>query len=585
MRLLMITVPPALEHGIKACRPHFATAALFSALVNILYLAPTLYMMQVYDRVVPTGGILTLFWLTVIVATAIGTLTALDAIRSRLMVRASLRLDRKLGGEILDRLMARPKLQNGQPTAAQAMREFDQLRQTLGGPPMTALFDLPWTPLYVIVAFLIHPALGGLIIVSGAILVGLGVANERHTKALIGKAHMANAAAYASQEAAARQGDMVRALGMRRALVARQIDERRAGLDAGAEAQFAGSRYNGLIKFFRMFLQSAALGLGAWLAVAGQISVGAIIAASVLLSRALQPVEQMVGFWPGIIQSRMAIESLGRLLGGAHDDSAPRTALPMPEGRLTLDQVGCRSADGTTMILNKIGFTLSPGEILGVIGPSGAGKSTLARVAARALMPDCGEVRIDDANANDWDAELLARHIGYMPQDNGLLPGTITENISRFAEARGVPRSILDDAVVSAAQVAGVHEMILRLPKGYDTVIEGNGHKLSAGQAQRVALARALYDAPKILILDEPNAALDSEGEAALARAIAVSRHRGAAIMIVAHRASILADADRLMVLQAGMIAQLGPREEVLTELRERAARANVVPMKGRGGQ
>lgn len=579
MRLFWMPVPAALAEAVRACRTHFILAATFSALINILYLAPTIYMMQVYDRVVPTNGVLTLVFITVVVGVAIATLSALDAIRVRLMTRASLRLNRLLSGEILDRLLARSRALPGDPSTQQAMREFDVLRQSLAGPAAIALFDVPWTPLYLFVAFLIHPVLGLLVLGAGAVLVALAISNERRSKAKAEEAHQANAIAYESNEATLRKAEIVRALGMRRALVSRHIEQRSVGLDATADVQFSGSRYNSLVKFVRMFMQSLALGVGAWLAINGQISVGAIIAASVLLSRALQPVEQLVGHWPNIVQSRQAMQTLGQLFDQTATGSATRTTLPDPKGLVELDRVVIRNAEGSAILLKNVSLKLTPGEILGIIGPSGAGKTTLARVVAGALPPDFGEIRVDDASMADWDPELLAQHIGYLPQDCGLLPGTVGENISRFAGARGVPQPIVDVEVVEAARMAGVHEMILHLPNGYDTFIEGKGHKLSAGQAQRVALARALYGKPCILVLDEPNSALDSDGEEALSRAIAAAKLQGAAIMIVAHRSAVFAGADKLAILAEGAIVGMGPRDEILAALKKSSTKQNVVPI------
>jgi len=582
MKILGTTVPRPLERAAAACRRHFVLAASFSALVNILYLAPTLYMMQIYDRVVPTSGVQTLIWLTVIVAIALASLAALDGVRSRVMMRASLRLNRLLAGEIFDRLMSRRQATRDTTSASQAMREFDVLRQALGGQAAIALFDLPWTPLYFIVAFMIHPALGGMIVLGAAILIFLALRNERSNKPLSDRAHAANAAAYQRQETMVGQSEVIRVLGMRGSLVARQIKEREQGLEAASAVQFAGSRYNSLVKFIRMFMQSLALGAGAWLAIEGQISVGAIIAASVLLNRALQPIEQIAGHWSALVQARQAMAALTGLFESTDDPHAQRTALPEPEGRLELDRVTVRSPAGDAFLLKNVSLKLAPGEVLGVIGPSGAGKTQLARVAAGGLPPDAGEVRVDDAKITDWDFDALARHIGYLPQDSALLPGTIGENISRFAEDRGVPRDAIDGEVIRSAQHAGIHEMVLRLPMGYDTPLGEGQHRLSAGQTQRVALARALYGSPKILILDEPNAWLDAEGEEALRRAVAASRLKRTAIMIVAHRASILADADTLLVLQDGAVTETGPRAEILESMRERAARMNVVPMADR---
>ncbi len=578
MRLFWMPVPPALSEAVRACRTHFILAASFSALINILYLAPTIYMMQVYDRVVPTNGVLTLVFITVVVGVAIATLSALDAVRVRLMTRASLRLDRLLSGEILDRLLARSRARPGDPSTQQAMREFDLLRQSLAGQAATALFDVPWTPLYLFVAFLIHPLLGLLVLGAGSVLVALAITNERRSKAKAEEAHQASAAAYESHEAMLRKAEIVRVLGMRRALVSRHIQQRSIGLNVVADLQFSGSRYNSLVKFVRMFMQSFALGVGAWLAINGQISVGAIIAASVLLSRALQPIEQLVGLWPNIVQSRQALQTLGRLF---EQSAGPvtRTTLPDPQGHLELQGVVIRNAEGSALLLKNISMKLAPGEVLGIVGPSGAGKTTLARVVAGALPPDLGEIRVDGASLTDWDPEQLAQHIGYLPQDCGLLPGTISENISRFGAARGVEQAVVDELVVEAARMAGVHEMILRLPSGYDTYIEGNGHRLSAGQGQRVALARALYGSPRILILDEPNSALDSDGEEALSRAIGAAKLQGAAIMIVAHRTAVLGSADKLAILAEGAIVGMGPRDEILGALQKSAAKQNVVPI------
>jgi PrtD family type I secretion system ABC transporter len=578
-------VPVPVSRALDACRPHLVAAAFFSALINILYLAPTIYMMQVYDRVVPTGGIITLVWITAVLALAIGTLTALEATRSRILMRVSLRLNRLLSGEILDRLMSRAKMKQGEPSSAQALREFDTIRQTIGGPAAAAVFDAPWTPLYLLVAFLIHPILGLLIIGAGIILITLALVNEKHTSSRSAKAHQATSAAYAAHSATVSEAEAIRALGMRRAMVSRQITQRAEGLEASNQVQVLGLRYNTLVKFIRMFMQSLALGAGAWLAVTGQISVGAIIAASVLLSRALQPIEQLVGSWPTIMQARNALGTVRRLYAATDSVDATRTTLPTPKGHLELERIVVKGppsqgGGGADLILRNVSFAIQPGEVLGVIGPSGSGKSTLARIAAGAITPDAGEVRVDGANIADWDPEGLAAHVGYLPQNMSLLPGTIAENISRFATVTATDRAEVDREVIEAAKLSGAHEMILGLPNGYDTVIKANGFELSAGQGQRVALARALYGSPRVFILDEPNSALDQDGEKALDNAVRTMVSRGAAVMIVAHRTAVLNNADKLVVMNQGAVAQYGPRQDVVEELRKSAARAaNVVPI------
>jgi ATP-binding cassette subfamily C protein len=575
LKILDAPLPPPLAAALRACRPHFMAAAVFSAMINILLLAPTIYMMQVYDRVVPTEGRLTLLYLTLVVAFALGTQTALESVRSRLLALAGLRLDRLLAGGILQRLMS--AMSPG--SSAQGMREFDIVRQALSGPVAVAVLDIPWTPIYVLVAFMIHPALGAMTVVGGVILVALAVANERATRTRTREAFIAQSQAYASQEAAAANAEVVRALGMRGALRERQLADRRNGLDLSVKAQFTGGGYSAATKFTRMFLQSAALGLGAWLAVDKQISAGAIIAASVLMSRALQPIEQLVGAWSVVGQARGALNNLVKLFPARSMDVAG-TQLPAPKGALALEQVAVRAPGEGPVLLRGVSLRLTPGEILGVIGPSGAGKTTLARVACGAITPDAGTVRLDGANLIDWDGDRLGRYIGYVPQDSALIAGSIKDNISRFAgwAARdqaggneagngGASAATIDAAVVAAAQAAGVHELILRFPNGYDTLLGAGGRGLSAGQAQRVALARALYDNPTLLVLDEPNSALDADGETALNKAILAAKARGAAIMIIAHRTGILNIADRLLVLREGQVERIGPRNEIISQM------------------
>jgi PrtD family type I secretion system ABC transporter len=582
VRLFWLTVPAPLEESVRACRPHFVAAALFSALVNILFLAPTIYMMQVYDRVVPTQGVLTLLWLTLIVALAVATLSALDAMRNRIMMRAGLRLNRHLAGDILDRLMARRKVGPGDPSTAQTMREFDAFRQAVAGPAAMALFDIPWAPLYLVVAFMIHPVLGALILAGGGVLVGLAIVNANHSRKSSAQGLKSTAAAYAAQDASLARSEVVRALGMRRALVRRQLNDRKEGLAANSEAQSTSIEYSALVKFVRMLLQSLSLGVAAWLAVKGQISVGAIIAGSVLLSRALQPIEQLVNVWPTIAQARHAIETLNVLFQSTEAVVRKPLSLPAPQGYVEMSNISVRHPEGSGLLLRGATLRLMPGEVLGLIGPSGAGKTTLARIAVGAIQPDSGEVRIDEANYNDWDSEELARYIGYLPQDSALLPGTIAENISRFAVSADPTSEDVDEKVVKAAVQAGVHEMILHLPGGYNARIGEAGGGLSGGQAQRIALARALYGEPKLLVLDEPSASLDSDGENALRTAIDNAKKRGATVLIVAHRISILRDVDRLAVLNEGVIEHQGPRQEVIDALQGSRADPNVVNMRGR---
>lgn len=569
-----------MRKAFDACRQHFYAAAAFSALVNLLYLAPTLYMMQIYDRVVPTGGVMTLVWITLVLGLALGTLAALDNVRARLMSRASLQLNDELAGTILTQLVTTGR---SEPTR-QAMREFDVLRQTMTGPAMMAVFDTPWTPIYFIAAFLIHPYLGLMILAGGALLAVLAVLNERRSRERAKEGMRANAAAYQAQEALASQAELIGVLGIRKAMVTRQQAVRAQGLQAATDAQTAGLRYNALIKFFRMFMQSLSLGLGAILAIQGLISVGTIIAASVLLARALQPIEQLVATWGQVLQARQSLETLRELLEGVEASEKEYHPLPEPKGQVIALGLTVQNAARDGFILRSVGIELRGGEVVGLIGHSGAGKSTLARIMAGAIQPHAGEMRIDGAHYADWESDALARHIGYMPQDSVLLPGTIAENISRFAVLQGQDPDEVGEKVVDAAKQAGVHELILRFPGGYSARIGEAGFGLSGGQRQRVCLVRALYDNPKLLVLDEPNSALDGDGERALLWAIQNAKARGAAVLVVAHQPQFVAVADRLIVLRAGAIEHEGPTKQVIETLRKQAAAGNVLAMKREAG-
>lgn len=538
-------------------------AGTFSALLNLLYLAPTLYMLQVYDRVVPTQGKLTLFFLTFVLLMALGSLSLLDMVRGRLLVRASVRLDRRLAGAVLDATLGK----NGAQTLSkQSMRELDGFRQTLTGAGILAVFDAPWTPIYILVCFIIHPVLGLLALMGASALLIIALRNEKVTKAPLQRANEAANIAYVSQEYSTASADVVRAMGMREAIVRRHLAERETMTALQTQASFAASGYVTLTRFVRLALQSLALGVGALLAVNNQISAGSIFAASFLIARALAPIEQMLGAWKGLSQARTAYKTLTDLF--VSEAAQPeRTQLPAPTGKLAVERLTVVNPRRDGAVLGDISFSVESGEIVGVIGPSGAGKSTLVRMIAGAGAPDRGAIRLDGADRNDWDPERLGRHIGYMPQEATLFAGTIKDNICRFRSfVDGDPAGV-DAAVIEAAQRSGAHEMILRLPQGYDTELSLGGRGLSAGQAQRIALARALYGSPNLLILDEPNAHLDAEGEALLLETLAEVKSRGGTVLIVAHRTGVLAALDKLMVLREGRVELYGPRDAVLQRI------------------
>ena len=561
VRLIGIDVPAPLADALRQCRRHFVFAAVFSLLINILYLAPTLYMLQVYDRVVPTAGKTTLLFVTLALALALVSLSGLDMVRNRLLIRASERVDALLAPKILEQMMA-----GETPGTSQAMRDFDAIRTTIGTPIAAAMFDAPWTPVFLLVAFMLHFWIGIMAVISAILLVSLAWTNQRSTQARMEVATTTMATVLNAQQAAAIQGPTIRGLGMTGAMVARQLDSRRIALAHMVGAQMVGSRLTATSKFFRMFVQSSALGLGALLAIAGDISAGAIIASSVLLSRALQPIESIIAGWTSLATARAAVHRLSRVLENIGQDRA-YTALPEPKGVVEVEGAGVRGSEGRPILMG-VSFRAQPGKILGIIGPNGSGKTTLGRILVGAIQPTIGAVRLDGARLTDWDPAELGRYIGYMPQEPSLFEGTIKQNISRFAMgATAEEMRQIDEAVVAAANEAGVHELVLQLPEAYETRLGLMGSGLSLGQAQRIALARALYGAPVVLVLDEPNAFLDTAGETALIGTLTRARQRGATVIVIAHRRAVVDSADELLVLDQGRPTLMGPSNAVVRRL------------------
>ena len=561
LKLAGVQLPRILSDALADCRRHFVAAAVFSLLINILYLAPTLYMLQVYDRVVPTAGKTTLLFVTLALALALMTLSALDMVRNRLLVRASERIDALVAPRILKQMMTADS-----GAAGQAMRDFDNIRTAMATPAIAAIFDLPWTPVFLLVSFLLHFWIGMLAILVMILLVTLAYLNQRATQKKMEIATSAMASAHNSQQAAATHGTTVKGLGMTAAMVERQLAHRRIALANMVNAQFAGSKLTASSRFFRLFIQSVALGVGALLAIAGEISSGAIIASSVLLSRALQPIESIIAAWSPLAGARASMMRLTRTFESI-DEQRIYTALPAPTGALQVEEVGVRGREGRPILVG-ISFRAQPGQILGIIGPSGSGKTTLGKVIVGAIQPTIGTVRIDGARLTDWDQDELGKYLGYMPQEPSLFEGTIKENIARFRKGASSEESkAIDEAVVTAAKEAGVHDLILQLPQGYDTPLGLMGTGLSAGQAQRVALARALFGEPKLLLLDEPNAFLDQNGETALIAAIAKARSRGATVIVIAHRRGVLSAVDQLLVIEDGKPRMIGPAKEVVARL------------------
>ncbi len=560
-----------LRDALRACRRHIAFVLIFSAALNVLYLAPSIYMLQVYDRVLSSGGILTLLFLSAALLAALLSLAFLDATRVRLLAAMGKRLDRLVAPHILRASLEREGRQAaGQ---AQALREFDTLRGALTGPPAIAAVDTPWAPVYIAVCFMIHPFIGALTLGGGVLLVAIAYANQTSLHKTLHANEQATGAMYNLQAADSAQGEVARALGMQEALVQRQLQTRASMSDSLLSAGRAGAAFAASTKFVRLILQSAALGLGAYLAVEQEISSGAIIAASILSSRAFAPLELIVGAWRQFEQGRAAYGVITSVLKTQERQRA-FTDLPAPQARVAVEDLVIRAPAGDRALISGASFRVDPGMIVGVIGPSGAGKTTLIRAIAGAVAPDHGAVRLDGAKLNDWAPSKLGQYVGFLPQEVGLFAGTIKQNVARF-DTR--PDSIVDPKVVAAAKAAGVHDLVLTLPQGYDTLIGPGGRGLSAGQAQRIGLARALYDDPVLLVLDEPNAHLDAEGESALIEALRSARARGASAIVVAHRASFLNIADALLVVRDGRIDAYGPRDQVMARLNGQSAPRPVV--------
>lgn len=559
-----------LSRALRACRVHFWGAAVFSALANLLFITPTLYLMQVYDRVLPTGGQVTLLLLSGLTVVALAVQAFLDWMRARILVRAGARLDEQLAGATVSAVLSGRGEGAGR---GQVVRDFDTLRQTLAGAGLIAMLDLPWAPFYLFLTFVLHPALGVLALVGGIIIFALALVNERSTRAGMKQANESSNRSYATLDAAAQSPDTVRGLGMGKAMTVKHLQERAQMIDLQSRASFTGAFYTSLIKGFRIFMQSASVGLGAYLVLHGQMSGGAVMASSFLLSRALAPIEQITGAWPALDRARNAFASL-KALFERDGVKAPPTRLPRPEGVITVENLSVMTPDGKRTAITDVMLKLQPGMIIGITGSSGSGKSTLGRALVGAVTPEVGVVRIDGAAIADWDAEELARHIGYLPQTFTLYEGTVKENITRFRGYLGDDAGVLDDMAVDAAKAAGVHEMILRLPNGYETRLGAGGSGLSGGQTQRVALARALFGRPRILVLDEPNAHMDGQSEQQLLDTLTAFRGAGSTVVVLAHSRSILSVVDRLVVLSHGKVDVAGSLRDVVNVIRERNLRA-----------
>lgn len=564
---MAVETPNPLRAALKECRVGVAYMAVFSLFINLLILTSPIYMMQVYDRVLASGRLETLVMLTIIAGTAVLVLGLLEMVRNKLLARIGRWLERRLSPDLISAGM-RVAIAGGTPSA-QALRDLGQVRSFLGGPGVTTVFDIPWTPFFLAIIWLMHPMLGLLGVASALALFALAVINEYISRKPLREAALLSIGNVGQADQAIRNADAFHAMGMLPGFLAGWMERNDRALDLQLAASDRNATLVGLSKFLRIFVQILILGCGAYLVIQGELTSGGMIAASILLGRALAPVEQAIGAWKGMVVARDAYQRLKTLLERLPPETDTMT-LPAPQGRLTCEQVIFIPRGRDKPVLNGVSFALEPGEAMGIVGPSAAGKSTLCKILVGSWQPTRGHARLDGADLFSWPSAQVGRYVGYLPQDVELFSGTVKENIARLLPN---PDST---AVVEAAMTAGVHDIILRLPKGYETEIGVSGSFLSGGQRQRIGLARALYGKPKLIVLDEPNASLDTEGEESLMAAMRRAKAWGATIVIVAHQPRILRPVDKLLLLRDGRSEMFGSRDDVL---------ARLLPARGEAGR
>ncbi len=542
----------------------FVGVAVFSAVLNVLALSGSLYMLQLYDRVLASQSVPTLISLTIILLFLYVAFWIFDLIRTHLLGRIGLRVERSLRGPVLAAVMLQPLRSGVKGDGLLPVRDLDQVRNFLSGLGPTALFDLPWMPFYMGIVYLMHPWLGGLGAVGALLLVAIAVLTEVQSRNSTRAASTSGADRQAFGEAVRRNASVIRALGMTGAMGSAWTSLSETHIAHQTRATNVGVSYGATTKVLRMAIQSLVLGLGAYLVIKSELTPGAMIAASILVARALAPVEIAVGHWRGFIAARQGWDRLTRLLSSI---PAERTALelPAPQASLSAENLSIAPPGHQRITVQNVSFALDAGSGMGLIGPAASGKSTLVKALVGAWAPQRGVIRLDGAALDQWPADALGRHIGYLPQDIELFSGTVARNIARFD-----PKATSAD-VIAAARQAGVHDMITSLPNGYATEIGEGGAALSGGQRQRIALARALYRDPFLVVLDEPNSNLDSDGEAALLNAITNVLARKGIVIVVAHRPATLAGLDKLLILGSGQVQFFGLKEEVLRKAMQTA--------------
>jgi PrtD family type I secretion system ABC transporter len=570
LRLLAQSLGPAqspLATALRACAGAFLLIGLFSGVINVLMLAGSLFMMQVYDRVLPSRSLQTLVGLAVLVLVLYAFQGFLDFIRSRMLVRIGRALDEDLASRVYETVAALPLRVRTSGDGLQPMRDLDQVRSFLSSAGPTALFDLPWMPLYLGLCFIFHVWIGATALAGAVVLVALTLLTEFATRSPMSQASALGTTRIALAEASRRNAEVLRAMGMTAPLAARWSISNAQYMDAQQQASDVAGSLGAISRVLRMVLQSAVLAVGAWLVINQDATGGIMIASSILTSRALAPVELAIAHWRGFLGARQAWRRLGDLIGRLAPAAAP-LALPDAAQSLAVEAVSIAPPGVQKLVVHDMTFRLERGQALGVIGPSASGKSSLARALVGVWPPARGKIRMDGAALEQWSPQHLGRQIGYLPQDVELFDGSVAENISRF-EPDPDPAK-----VVAAARAADVHDLVLRLPEGYETRIGEGGAALSAGQRQRIALARALYGDPFLVVLDEPNSNLDADGEQALTQAILGVRARSGIVVVIAHRPSALAAVDLLLAMANGTAQAFGPKDEVLRKVLRPAAAA-----------
>jgi len=548
--------------ALAAFRSGFVSVGFFSAVINLLMLAPALYMLQIYDRVLASGNPMTLLMLTFMVLGLFVFMGVLEWVRSLLVIRLGTQLDLRLNARVFDATFE-ANLRDPRQSSVQALADLTSLRQFATGNALFAFFDAPWFPLYLAVIFLFSPWLGLLALGGALLLMALAWLNQRLSRGPLAEAGRLSIAANQQAGGNLRNAESIEAMGMLGALRQRWFALHHGFLAQQNLASERAAALGAWSRYVRLALQSLVLGLGAWLALDGQITAGMMIAGSILMGRVLAPIDQLIGVWKQWSGARQAYQRLRALLQ-ARPPRQSGMPLPAPRGALQVEQLSAFAPGTRTPCLANLGFSLEPGEMLGVLGASGSGKSSLARLLVGVGVPQSGKVRLDGADLDSWDRAALGPHIGYLPQDVQLFAGSIAENIARFTD-------VDSEQVVLAAQRAGAHELVLRLPNGYDTLLGEGGAGLSGGQKQRIGLARALYRLPALIVLDEPNAHLDEAGEQALIAAVAEVRREGRTLLLITHKPGLLAGSDKLLILRNGQMQAFGPTARVLQELQRKA--------------